>query len=252
MAVAFVKVHNHTVYAPAMDGRPRILDIGANHGQFAQTIHQEFGADVCMVEANPALFEKLSAQGTFPIWHCALTDKDGTISFNIAQNDEGSSILPLPAESPLGCTLHETTTVPARTLGSILQEVRWDRVALVKMDIEGAEVGVLDSLSPEMLARVDQFSIEFHGNPIFRFGLHHQTEACLRRMKKLGFLVLDFSSKQRYDVLMINTRTVALPLIHRTLWGLKYDPPLLVHRLLSKIRRRANKILMRERSAAPR
>jgi FkbM family methyltransferase len=252
MPKAFLQINEHTVYAPALGGRPRVLDIGANHGQFAQAMRRRFDADIRLVEANPQLYGQLSSEGTFPVWHCAVAEGEGTIPFHIAQADQGSSILTLPAESDLGCVLRETVTVPARTLTSIVEETGWDRVDLIKMDIEGAEVGVLDSLEPDVLGRVGQFTIEFHSDPMFRFDLHDRSEACLRRMEALGFFVLDFSYEHRLDVLLINTGSIRLPPIKRAFWRLKYDPPAPLYRLLRMMPKGLRKGLVRWRNAETR
>jgi hypothetical protein len=164
-----------------------------------------------------------------------VNDKDGAITFNIAQNDAGSSILTLPAVSEYNCILRESVIVPARTIGSLLRELGWNRVDLIKMDIEGAEVQVLNSLGPEVLGCVGQITIEFHSDPVFGFQMHRQVEDCLKRMQKLGFLVIDFTFPARVDVLMINTNLIKVPLKKRLRWQLMYNPPRVVYSLLRSI-----------------
>jgi FkbM family methyltransferase len=185
-----------------------------------------------MVEANPELYAGLAAEGSFPAYHCAVTDEEGSVRFNIARNDEGSSILALPADSEYNCVLRETVTVPARTAASLLREIGWDRVDLIKMDIEGAEIRVLDSLGPDVLDRMAQFSIEFHSDPVFRFGIERQVEDCLDRMRDRGFLVVDFTFPNRRDVLLINALMLKIPLKDRIWWRLMYAPPRVLDRLL--------------------
>jgi FkbM family methyltransferase len=191
-----------------------------------------FGADVRMVEADPYLCDELSTGGSLPVFHCAVTDREGTVQFNLARNDAGSSILTLPLESIYNCVLRETVTVPARTVESILQEIGWERVDLIKMDIEGAEVQVLGSLEPGILDHVGQITIEFHSDPIFHFEIHQEVEECLERMRRLGLMVIDFSFPARRDVLVINTKLVGIPLIKRVWWRVLYNPPRMLDRLL--------------------
>jgi len=235
MRQSFGSIRGHTFYSPALGDRPRVLDLGANRGEFAREVSERFGADVRTVEANPELYRDLSTRGRFPALHCAVMDEEGAIEFNLASNDEGSSILELPPQSDLNCVLRETVTVPARTVASILGDIGWDSVDLVKMDIEGAEICVLDSLEPEILGRVKQFTIEFHSDPIFGFNIQHQVEDCLKRMRTHGFLVMDFSFPTRCDVLMINTRLIELNIITRAWWKLIYNPPKPLYRLMRKM-----------------
>jgi len=196
---------------------------------------ERFGADVHLVEANPELYDELSTRGRFPVFHCAVTDEEGTIRFNLARCDVGSSILTLPSESIYDSVLRETVEVPARTVAWILREVGWDRVDLIKMDIEGAEVRVLASLGPAILDKVGQITIEFHGDPVFGFGIQHQVEECLKRMRRLGFLAIDFTFPARRDVLLINTKLIRVPLVNRVWCGLMYNPPRTLDRLLRKM-----------------
>lgn len=241
----FSKVLEHTFYTSPLGNNPRVLDIGANHGVFAREMRQRFNADIVLVEANPVLFERLAREGTSRVQHCAVTATEGMIPFHVAKNDQGSSILTLPADSVYDCTLESIVAVRSRTLTSILEELGWDRVHLIKMDIEGAEVEVLNSISPETLARVDQFSVEFHSDPVFRFDLHGQTEKCLRRMEQLGFHVIDFSHKHRMDVLLLNRKTICLPFRRRFAWRLRYDPPKLVYQCFRMIPKEVRKPFVR-------
>jgi FkbM family methyltransferase len=235
MGQLFPSIRGHTFYGPSLGVRPRILDLGANHGRFAREVRERYGADVCAVEANPELYRELSTREGFPTLHCAVIDKEGAVEFNLARNDAGSSILELPPQSVFNSVLRETVTVPARTVASILEDIGWDGVDLIKMDIEGAEVCVLESLGPEILDHVKQFTIEFHSDPIFGFNIRHQVEVCLKKMRKHGFLVMDFSFPSRCDVLLINTRLIELNPMKRAWWKLIYNPPKPLYRLLRKM-----------------
>ncbi len=230
---AFVEVRGHTFLPDPLGSHPRVLDLGANHGSFARAMAERFGADVRMVEANPKLHSELSRSATFPCFHCAVTGRDGgAVRFNLAVYDGGSSVLALPDESVFGSTLSETVEVPVRTLPSLLQEIGWDRVDLIKMDIEGAEVEVLDSLGQDLLDRVAQITVEFHGDPLFGFGLGPQVEQCLQRLAGAGFLVVDLKFPSRMDVLLVNTKHVRVPLTDRLKWRLMYNPPRVLDRTL--------------------
>ena len=50
----------------------------------------------------------------------------------------------------------------AITLAALLDKHGLDRATLVKVDIEGAELPMLESTSLQTLQRVDQFTLEFH------------------------------------------------------------------------------------------
>ena len=233
---SFTSIRGHTFYSPALGVAPRVLDLARNQGRFAQEMSERFGAKVCMVEANPDLYQELSTRGSLPAFHCAVMHEEGTVPFNLAKNNEGSSVLNLPLQSKYDCVHRETVAIRARTVASILDEIGWDSVDLIKMDIEGAEVQVLDSLGTDVLDRIKQLTIEFHSARDFGFNLHDKVEACLKRLRKLGFCVMDFSLPGRYDVLLINTKHIKLDPINRARWRLTYDPPEPLYRLREKMR----------------
>jgi FkbM family methyltransferase len=195
-------------------------------------MRDHFGADVVMVEANPDLYLELAAENHGQIFRCAVSEKEGSTHFNIAKNDAGSSLLPLPENSEYNCVLRETVTVPTRTVASIIREIGWESVDLVKVDIEGAEIGVLTSLGTEVLSCVGQLTVEFHSDPIFQFDMTREVEDCLDRMRDHGFFVIDFTFPGRRDVLLLNTRLIEISLLRRVWWQLMYNPPKSVDRSL--------------------
>jgi len=40
-----------------------------------------YGGTYYLVEANPVLAEALRVEGSFPVWHCAVADTEGPITF---------------------------------------------------------------------------------------------------------------------------------------------------------------------------
>jgi FkbM family methyltransferase len=82
----------------------------------------------------------------------------------------------------------ESRVVTAMTLAAVLDELKIKKAGLVKMDIEGAEGEVLESLSAEDFKRVEYFIFEYHEKVISR----KQLENILRVN---GFGVEIFPSK---------------------------------------------------------
>lgn len=221
----FEEIQGHSIYAASAWSEPVIFDLGANRGEFSRQMSARHGGTYHLVEANPALAEALRIEGRFPVWHCALAAAEGRIRFNIAENDEGSSILPLPKESEYNCVFRESVEVQARTLESLLTEVRPARIDLVKMDIEGAEVPVLRSLSAATLRRIGQITVEFHSDPVFGFDLSREVEDVIRHMRRHGFVCMDFSGTTRRDVLFINVEALGISRRQRLRWGLREHTP---------------------------
>ncbi len=202
----FSNVNDHTFFSSPLGDRSTIVDLGANRGGFSSQMSGLFGGTYFLVEANPHLARRLADEGRFAVTHCAVAAREGPISFNIAENDEGSSILTLPEQSAFRCVRRETVTVQARTIKSLVADLGIADIDLLKLDIEGAEVDVLAAIEPELLARIKQITVEFHGAEMFGFDLSQGVEDVIRRLNKLGFASVDFSYPDRRDVLFVNKR----------------------------------------------
>jgi FkbM family methyltransferase len=221
----FETIHTHTIYTPPLGADAVVLDLGAYRGEFAQEMSARYGGTYYLVEANPLLAEALRVEGRFPVWHCAVAETEGPLPFHIAHNDTGSSLLTLPRASVYNCVLRETVQVPTRRLESLLTDIRAPRIDLLKMDIEGAEVMVLRSLSRPILRAIGQITVEFHSDPVFGFDLHREVEEVIRSLQRQGFLCLDFSGRARLDVLFVNRAIHRIPRLQRVLWQWQTTPP---------------------------
>ena len=108
------------------------------------------------------------------------------------------------------CDGQPLVRVPSTTLDDFCLLERIDRVDLIKLDIEGAELDVLANVSGKLLSRVGQLTVEFHDF------LRKSDEACIRncssRLKGMGFHCIKFSWFDHSDVLFINKR------IHQVGW----------------------------------
>jgi FkbM family methyltransferase len=207
----FETIRGHTIYAPALNSTSVVIDLGANRGEFSKQLRAKYGGTYYLVEANPTLAAGLFKDSDFHVKHCAVASASGLIRFNIAQNDEGSSILDLPkASTKNNCVLVQTVEVESKDLETIIAEIGTRQIDLIKMDIEGAEVGVLWTLSDPTLAMIRQITVEFHIDPIFGFELSADVEDVICSLRSRGFLCLDFSGGTRINVLCLNRRTLAI------------------------------------------
>jgi FkbM family methyltransferase len=234
----FATIHTHTIYTPPLGTDAVVLDLGAYRGEFAKEMSARYGGTYYLVEANPVLAEALRVEGRFPVWPCAVADTEGSIPFHIAHNDTGSSLLTLPRESVYNCVLRETVQVQARQLESLLTEIRAPRIDLLKMDIEGAEVGILRSLSRATLRAIGQITVKFSSEPVFGFDAddrRRDVEEVIRSLQRHGFLCVDFSGTARLDVLFVNCALHRIPWLQRMMWEFWPPPPCWLSGLRQKL-----------------
>jgi FkbM family methyltransferase len=128
-----------------------VLDIGANTGQFALTVHRLLPEATIhsfepLADCHARLVERLDAAPRFHAHAVALGDADGEVEFQRNDFTQSSSVLPMAPlhKEALRWTGHSTTvTVPVRRLDSVLGDQELEPNVLVKIDVQGFEDRVL-------------------------------------------------------------------------------------------------------------
>lgn len=179
-----------------------VLDCGGNRGDFAKWATDRFGATVYSFEADPHLAAQFPKRHGIHSFNLAISGSDGRMTLRRAHDRCTSGVFNTHAAQD------DCFEVPCRSLESVCTEQHIAHVDLLKLDIEGAELDVLERASPEFLALVDQITCEFHD---FLDPTHiPRIKAVLSRMKRLGFTVIRMSYWTFGDVIMINRKTVSL------------------------------------------
>lgn len=152
-----VEVLQHTIWVDAIrSAEPIVLDCGANRGDFARWAVDHLGATVYAFEADPILAATLPTVPRLHPYNVAIAGEDGTMQLTRSKNRCTSACFNPQLEGT------DTFTVAARSLESIRQEHGLSFIDLIKLDIEGAEIEVLENISDSFLAHVGQISCEFH------------------------------------------------------------------------------------------
>lgn len=128
-----------------------VVDVGANRGQFAVFASERFPrADILCFEPLPAAIADLRRiAAAFPairVFPVALSSGPGVRDMHVAASDDSSSLLPITsrqtAEFP-GTEAVGTVPVETQRLDSALRDVEIREPALLKIDVQGAELEVL-------------------------------------------------------------------------------------------------------------
>lgn len=128
---------------PRLPEGPVILDVGASNGRWTRQIVKIFpGATVFLFEPGPAYVdEMLGTLGSherlkfFPI---AIGERDGPVTFHLHPDPEGSTTVDWQEEN-----FAVQTTVPMRTIDSLMEEGAIQSPDLIKMDIQAGELAAL-------------------------------------------------------------------------------------------------------------
>jgi FkbM family methyltransferase len=146
-----------------------VLDIGANQGFF--TCYAAYkGAKVYAFEPVPELFDRLMfnvRQNGFAdrvtAFPCAVGEFNSDVEIQVSDSLGGgqSSINP-EFSKRYNVPVRQSIKVPCKTLPGILDELSLPSVRLCKLDVEGAELGILRALRPSNLDKLQSICLEYH------------------------------------------------------------------------------------------
>ena len=190
-------------FAPSLFQKGGIAyDLGANHGQFAAYLSQNFD-NVVAVEPNPNI-DLADLASNVTVMRCAVGFPTSSGTFRLAGVDDASKLVQSSNSSP--CNEGEDILVKIMSLKDLFNLHPNSLVSLVKMDIEGAELDILLGEDPDVLTMIYQLTVEFHdfNDPA---SLPTVLKA-IKRMEDLGFVTLQFSITTYGDVLFLNSRHI--------------------------------------------
>lgn len=159
-----------------------VLDVGANRGQYATMLRKDAGffGPILSFEPNPDVFAELSrraaADGRWHVFNMALSDFDGTASFNIMAADQFSSL-----KKPAGDQdaifqqrnlVTRTVDMQCRRLDTLLPELQAAHAfsrPFLKMDTQGHDLAVCEGAG-DALAHLAGVQTELGVRPIYEGG----------------------------------------------------------------------------------
>ncbi len=180
------------------------FDFGANYGGFSCAIASCCGR-VFAFEPDPTWRGRLDLPANVTLFEKAVAAKRGTIRLFV--NSTTCSSLHYADGR------HTLADVDAITLADALSLHPAGVIDLVKLDIEGEELPVLEGAADELLQRIAQLTVEFHDflDPASRPAIRR----VIARMERLGFLVLKMSWRSYGDVLLLNRNLINVPFLSR-------------------------------------
>lgn len=128
---------------------PRIVDAGANIGVSAVWFLAQYpGAKLLAIEPEPENFRLLKAnlgnrQGA-TLEQAALGASNGQVTLHLASHDAMHSVVASDDQSG------RSVTVPAVRLDESMKRHGFDRIDLLKLDVEGSELDALEGLGPRI------------------------------------------------------------------------------------------------------
>lgn len=147
---------------------PTVFDVGANVGHYSKAVLRELpAAKLHSFEPSPKTFGKLQANlaGTkAQIHNMGMSRERGTATLFGANDDSALSSLHKRQLEHVGLRVDSEEQIALGTIDEFCAEGRIDRIHLLKLDVEGHELSVLQGAA-SMLGRdaVDLIQFEFGG-----------------------------------------------------------------------------------------
>lgn len=152
-----------------------IVDVGANHGEYIRAAQFAFPeASIEAFEPTPALYERLRSKFEGPLCHVfpyALDRESGRQEFHLTGADDLSSLLKPTADlrSRVQSDEHAATCsieVESRRMDEVLKFPVDSRPVLIKIDVQGSELRVLQGAS-RVLDQVACVKLEYDFDPLY-------------------------------------------------------------------------------------
>ena len=193
-------IHWHTLHPRYLSANSRVLDLGANYGMFTDAIVQRFGCQCVAVEPSPVPFAAIRTGPRVSKLCTAVSNYSGMTEFHVAEESTRSSLISGPTNN--------VVQVPVTTLPDLIRNLGWDRVDLLKVDIEGAEIPMLAECPDELLQRIAQMSVEFHDfNAVTP---RSDVRKTLDRLSQLGFCSVRMSRVGHQDTWIVNQKMLGI------------------------------------------
>jgi FkbM family methyltransferase len=201
----------HTIYTDSLcktnqGSQPTVIDCGANKGEFSSYANKEFNAICYAFEPDPRLFSNLIEQHDINYYELAVGSKEGLVRLNLG--DKHCSSIEYSESAS-----QDYLEVQMVALEKFCQEREIEAIDLLKVDIEGAELELFENFSIEFLEKIRQVTIEFHDH--LNIGDIPRIKSIIKKMKKNGFYVLNFSHFTYGDIMMINKKHINVTILHR-------------------------------------
>lgn len=184
-----------------------VFDVGANRGQYATMLRKDAGfrGTILSFEPNPEIFTELAKRAAsdsrWHVFNMALSDFDGTASFNIMAADQFSSLKKPSGEQDAIFAdrnkVTRTVEMQCRRLAGLLPEVRRAHGfarPFLKMDTQGHDLSVCEGAG-DALGEMHGVQTELGVRPIYEGGTGYR--AMIDWLGERGFLPSAFFANNK-------------------------------------------------------
>ena len=199
------RMATHFFYGKVLSKKSFVVDLGANQGDFANEIVSLFRCQCVAVEPMEKVHIKSENAALLQVAGWSVSDFNGVGTFYRSVDPQSHSLFQVRREDI-------PVQVSTKKFGDWLEEERIKTIDLLKVDIEGAEVFLFNTLSDQQLMNIKQITIEFH-DFLTGLNIHDQVQAIRTRLKRLGFEEFIFDPRYLMDCLYIQKIKINIPFV---------------------------------------
>lgn len=207
------RVSAHTVVCDKLDDSSIVFDCGLNRGEFTRWITENFKSRVHGFEPDIKLFPLLPDYVGANYNNVAIAAYTGRLNLRMGGGSDSSIVYENQGYD-------RVVEIPCVTIEDYMKSKGIARITLLKLDIEGAELEVLEKMSSGILAEIDQITVEFHD--FINHGDVPRIKAIISRLEQCGFLVFKVSYFDYSDVVCLNSRVYSMGGVSRMIFLFKY------------------------------
>ena len=167
-----------------LEGCENVIDAGASVGLFTQYMLNKGAKQVASIECDDrsivALFSNFISNPKVKIIGVALSDIDGEKELYWKEDNPLVNSLDINGSEFSTQDNPNSKTVKTTTLETLINNLNWDKIDLLKIDIEGSEWDVINTTPDDTFQSIDKILLEYHW-PKGRL------QSIISRLQSLGF-----------------------------------------------------------------
>lgn len=132
-----------------------VFDIGGYEGEWSEKIYNKYKSKIYIFEPvkkyYDLIFNKFKSNTNFNIFNFAISDSNIE---TFITNDNASSSLFIEG--------YNKEKIIIKNINDVINELKINQIDLVKINIEGSEYDLMNSISDDNIKKINNFQIQFH------------------------------------------------------------------------------------------
>ena len=202
----FDQISGHWIYHPSIHKDSIVIDLGANKAEFSKQIFKKYQTICFAIEPDKDLYNTITDKHIVK-FKFAIAKVNGPINFYVSNNQEAGSVIE-NFENKWGSK--GTDIVEGVTWNSLIDKLNLENklISVVKVDIEGSELDLIESFTSENISAVQQITVEFHD--WLNRTLHERTLNAIKKLTLLNFITITSTPDHSWpvEILFLNKKLV--------------------------------------------